>query len=172
VIFVFVIINLILKRYSPLWHTVVFLLLHSTRLHRESTQSCPQVISYFYNTPIDISNQFAHVSPHTYWYQQLIFRCKPPTRRWFLLIMGQMRMRKISWRMTSCYYASWKHSKRALAHYMLFEMLDVFSLCVVAQLSVAPANGSPLLPLMFETCPHCARHAQPTEEIISFSFRW
>jgi hypothetical protein len=54
----------------------------------------------------------------------------PQTRRWFLLQTRHMRMRKISWRMTSYYYPSWKHSHNALAHYTLLETPDVFSMCV------------------------------------------
>jgi len=39
-------------------------------------------------------------------------------------------VRKISWRMTSCYYPCWNHSHSTRAHYTLRDMLDVFSLCV------------------------------------------
>ena len=45
-----------------------------------------------------------------------------------------MRVRKVLPRMTNCYYLSWKHSYNALIHYRLHEMLDVFSMCVVAGL--------------------------------------
>jgi hypothetical protein len=54
-----------------------------------------------------------------------------------------MRMRKISWRMTSCYYPSCKHSHSALVHYTLLEMVDVFRLCVAVEHSVAPTNSGP-----------------------------
>jgi hypothetical protein len=57
----------------------------------------------------------------------------PETRRWSLLGIQQMRMRKISWWMTSCYYPSWKHSHSSLAHYTLLEMLHTFSLCVAGE---------------------------------------
>jgi hypothetical protein len=46
-------------------------------------------------------------------------------------------------------------------------MLDVFSVCVAAELSVSPANGSLLFSFIFETCPHCARHAQPPTKKLS-----
>ena len=49
------------------------------------------------------------------------------TGKWFLLAMPKMRMREIPWRMTSCYYPSWKHSNSAMNHPMLNEMHNVFS---------------------------------------------
>jgi hypothetical protein len=82
------------------------------------------------------------------------------TRRWFLLGMRQMRMRKISYRMTSCYYASWKHSHSALAYCTLLEMLDAFSLYsyVTAEQSVAPTDSSPVVTHIGSSPPHRARH--------------
>jgi hypothetical protein len=46
----------------------------------------------------------------------------------------------------SCYYLSWKHSHSAFMHYTLLNMLDVFSLCVVTELSLASSNSSPFPP--------------------------
>jgi len=37
-------------------------------------------------------------------------------------------MRKISRRMTCCYYPSWKHSDSTIVHYALLVQLDVFRL--------------------------------------------
>lgn len=51
-----------------------------------------------------------------------------------------MRMRNISRRVTSLYYPSWKHSKNTLANHTLHELLDVFTLCVAAELPVAPTS--------------------------------
>jgi hypothetical protein len=51
------------------------------------------------------------------------------TAETILAIMRQMRMRKISWRMTCCYYPTWWQSHSARPHYTLLEKLDVFSLC-------------------------------------------
>ena len=70
-----------------------------------------------------------------------------------------MRMRKIWWRMKSCCYPCWKHLHDALAQYTLLEMLDVFSMCVVVELSVAPANRGRVFPTKVSSLPHCARHA-------------
>ena len=47
-----------------------------------------------------------------------------------------MRMRKISWRMTLCYYLSREQSYSALVHYALLEFLDVFSLCDLIEESI------------------------------------
>ena len=51
------------------------------------------------------------------------------TAETILAIMRQIRMRKISWRMTCCYYPTWWQSHSARPHYTLLEKLDVFSLC-------------------------------------------
>ena len=45
-------------------------------------------------------------------------------------------MRKVSWRMTWCYYLSLEQLYIALAHYTLLEMLDVFSLCDLLEKSI------------------------------------
>jgi hypothetical protein len=63
-----------------------------------------------------------------------------------------MRTRMISWRMTSFYYPSCKHLHTALANYTHLEMLDVFSLCVVTELSVAPTNSSPPVSVLLQNC--------------------
>ena len=57
--------------------------------------------------------------------------------------MRQMRTPRVSRRMTSCYYPSCMLSHSALDNYTLLEMLDVFSLCVTAELSIVPTNSSP-----------------------------
>jgi hypothetical protein len=60
-------------------------------------------------------------------------------------------MLKVSWRMTRCYYPSWKHSHSAFASYTLLEILGVFSLCAVVDLchshetSPAPRQTRPPL---------------------------
>jgi hypothetical protein len=51
--------------------------------------------------------------------------------------------------MVRCYYSYWKHCCSTLAHYTLLEMLDVFSLCVAAVLSVAPNSSRFLVYLVF-----------------------
>jgi len=51
--------------------------------------------------------------------------------KWYIY----MRMRRISLRMTGCYYPSWKHSHFTHADYRLYEMPDVFSLCGLVELS-------------------------------------
>jgi hypothetical protein len=54
-----------------------------------------------------------------------------------------MRMRKISWRLASCYYPSRVHSHIALARYMQVGILNVFCLFVTVYMSVALASSSP-----------------------------
>ena len=61
-------------------------------------------------------------------------------------------MREISWRMARWYYTSWNHSHCAVAHYTLFEMLIVFSLCITAQISFASPNSGRLYPLVSSPC--------------------
>jgi hypothetical protein len=85
----------------------------------------------------------------------------PQTWRLSLIGMRQMRLRKITWRMTRCYYPSWKHSHNALAHCTLLEMLDVFSLCVVAEQSVAHTSTSPVVPTI-AAAPRTAQDMPPT----------
>jgi len=59
--------------------------------------------------------------------------------------------------MTSSYYLSRKHSNSPLARYVLLEMLDVFSLFVVAEQSVTLTNCSVVLPWTASSPPHCTR---------------
>jgi len=68
------------------------------------------------------------------------------TRRPSLPGMRYMRTRKITWRMTRCYYPCRMHSHSILDHCTILEMLDVFSLCVIAPQSVLPTNSSPVGP--------------------------
>ena len=70
-----------------------------------------------------------------------------------------MRKRKISLWMTCCYYPSCKHSHSALVHYTLFEMLDVFSLYVTAEFSVASINMSVLVGPIASSPPDHDRHS-------------
>ena len=58
---------------------------------------------------------------------------------------------RCSWRLKSCYYRSRKNSHTVLSYCTPLEMLDVFRLCVVAELSVAPASSSPLVPDIVNT---------------------
>ena len=76
-----------------------------------------------------------------------------------------MRMRKISWRMSSCFYPSWKPSQ------MLLVKLNVFSLCLVAELSVALTNIRPVFPFTV-TYPHYTTHAQPRGEDILIFYKY
>ena len=64
----------------------------------------------------------------------------------------------ISRQMSGCYHPCWKHSHSAPPHYMLLEILHVFSLCVLAELSVAALNSSRVVPRILDTLPHRARH--------------
>ena len=63
----------------------------------------------------------------TYSSETLVSICSPPTRRRSLLELQQMRMRKILWRMTSCYCPSWKQSNIALS--TRFSKCVLFSVC-------------------------------------------
>ena len=82
-----------------------------------------------------------------------------------LLGIRYMRMRKISWQKTSCCFSSRKHSFSAPTHHTLDEILDVFSLGLLLERSVAPNNSSPLVhsigsspsPALSQTCPHHPR---------------
>jgi hypothetical protein len=76
-----------------------------------------------------------------------------------------MRMRKISWGLTSCNYLSWKHSHSALAKYTLLEVLDVFSLCAVIVLPVALTNSSPRVPSIVSSLLQRAKYAHPPREL-------
>jgi len=71
--------------------------------------------------------------------------------------MRKMCMLKTSWWTMSCCYPLWKHKHSALAFCTLLEMLDVFSLCVAEELSVAPNNCIPLFPQQFSQ--HQVRHS-------------
>ena len=51
----------------------------------------------------------------------------------------------------------------------VLEMVEVFSLRVAIELSVAPTNGSPIAPSVASSPPHRAIHAQLLAEIISWS---
>jgi hypothetical protein len=46
-------------------------------------------------------------------------------------------------------------------HTVHSEMLDVFSMRVVAEMSVAPTISSPVVPLITRSPPHRARHVSP-----------
>jgi len=77
---------------------------------------------------------------------------------------------RCSWRMKSCYYRSRKHSHTVLSHCTPLEMLDVFRLCVVAEMSVAPASSSPLVPgtVNIQHSPHRTEHAHHSAQAISW----
>jgi len=60
--------------------------------------------------------------------------------------------------MTGSYYSTCKHPLSTLVRYTLLEVLNVFSLCSNG-MSVAPTNGSPLVPPTPNKPPHRDRHA-------------
>jgi len=76
-------------------------------------------------------------------------------------------MCNIWWRMTSCYCRAWKHSPNALARCTLFEKLDVFSLRVAVESSVAPANSSPVFHQKFPA-PHQTRLPSRANQLATF----
>ena len=49
---------------------------------------------------------------------------------------------------------------------MMLVMFDVFSLCAVADLSVAPTNSSPVASAIDCSPPHLTRHAPPHEDYL------
>jgi hypothetical protein len=55
-----------------------------------------------------------------------------------------MRMRKVSWLMSSCYSLSWKHShlQRTLQNVLFESLVFLHVVCVMAELSVVPDDGS------------------------------
>ena len=55
------------------------------------------------------------------------------------------------------------HAHIALAHSMLLETLDVLSLYAEVELSVSPTNSRPVVPCMFRSSSHRARHAHPLQ---------
>ena len=59
------------------------------------------------------------------------------------------------------YYSCWKLSLSALAHYKLLEMLDVFIVCLVVELSVASTNSSPV---------YSQQHAAPQQTFPSHAW--
>jgi hypothetical protein len=60
--------------------------------------------------------------------------------------------------MVSSYFLSWKHPVSALIHKTVLQMHDVFSLCVVLELSVTPASSSPLISPIAGTPMHRVTH--------------
>jgi hypothetical protein len=79
-----------------------------------------------------------------------------------------MRMRKISWWMTSCCYLYWVQSHSELADFKLLEMLYILRLCILVQF-VTPTNSRPASPFPTSTgssFSHCARHAYQPAGII------
>jgi hypothetical protein len=75
----------------------------------------------------------------------------PQTTTRSLIEMRHIRMRKISWLMTSCYYQPCKQSHSTLVHYTPLEMLDVFSVC--SSITVAFTNSSPLVSSIANSSP-------------------
>ena len=68
-------------------------------------------------------------------------------------------MRKISWRLASCYNPSRVHSRIALAHYMQFNILYVISVFVIAEMSVALTDSSPGIRPIASSPPHRGGYA-------------
>jgi hypothetical protein len=58
------------------------------------------------------------------------------------------------WANASCYYPACKHSHSAIAYYTVLETIVLISLCVVAELSVAPTNSA-LVPSTVNTPAPC-----------------
>jgi len=88
------------------------------------------------------------------------FAYSPQTRRWSLIEMRQMRMRKISWLMTRCYYPSRKHSRR---HLLCTRYRNAWCiLCAVVEQPVAPTNSRPLVPTTASSPPQRTRPSPPT----------
>ena len=90
-----------------------------------------------------------------------------------------MHMRKISRRMTCCYYPSWKHSDCKVAHYTPLEQLDVFRLYGGGggggggrgrprYCRLASASSSVVVPL----CPAVPRTAPDTPTLPSAIISW
>jgi hypothetical protein len=90
------------------------------------------------------------------------------TEGWHLLGRRYMRMRKIPWCMTRCYYPFRVHSHRTPAHRLLLGILDVFCLRAVAEDAVAPTNSSPTVLPKASSPPHRARHAYRSTGIVSW----
>jgi len=67
-----------------------------------------------------------------------------------------MCMRKPSWRKSSSYYPSWKNVHITLTNYTLRETFDIYSLSVVAELSVTQNNTDPVVPLQSTSPPRTA----------------
>ena len=87
--------------------------------------------------------------------------CIPLTRSGSHLAVRYMCMRKISWRMTSCYYQSWQHSDSTVAHYTSHEALDVFSLCSSRTVCRPPTSSSSVVHPVVDTTQHRTKHAHP-----------
>jgi hypothetical protein len=56
-----------------------------------------------------------------------------------------------------CYYPSWKHSRSALHHWILLEMLDVFSFCILVEESVALTSSNALVARTAPDTPNVSR---------------
>ena len=93
--------------------------------------------------------------------------CCPQTKRWSLLGMRYMRMRKISWRLKSWNYPCWKHSDSSLAHCTIREILYVISLYTVAE-QCCSYQKQPSSPPIVSTPPHRVR-TPPLMGIITWS---
>ena len=72
------------------------------------------------------------------------------------------------WRAQDCYYPSWTHSNSALAQCTPLQMLDIFILCALVELSVSPTNRSPVATPIASSPPHRTRHAHHHAIIISW----
>jgi len=103
--------------------------------------------------------------PHR-WANVLGVLSSTKTTSWSLLGIRQMRMRNISWRMTSCYYPSWKHSLSAHVTIGYLKRL-MFSAYGVVERSVAPTNSCPIDPQ--QSAAPATRQTRPPAGIISCS---
>lgn len=84
-----------------------------------------------------------------------------PTRRWVVVGIREMRMRKISWRLIGCYYPSWKHSHSELTAGYPKSLMCAFCVCWQKCVSLAPTTVLYTHPPQYSTAPHCTEHAQP-----------
>jgi len=73
----------------------------------------------------------------------------PQATRWSLILVH-----KTSWWRSSCYYPCRTHRHSAFSHHRLLETL--FSACIVAKLSAARTNSSPVVPALQSSVPRTA----------------
>lgn len=92
-------------------------------------------------------------------YTQFVFSVySTPKTRWSWLGTRWMRMRNISWRMTSFHYPSPECNRTVLSTATCYSKYLMFAVCVSAELSVASTNSSPPVSFIINTpAPHQTR---------------